>query len=108
MEESTRLLFEQLGIALLLGALVGLQRQRSDDSIAGLRTFPLITLLGVIAASVDRNQNASGWVIAAGFLSVVAIIAVTNIYQLRRDSADFGVTTEAASFTFPLNAWSSQ
>jgi hypothetical protein len=35
--------FQTLGIALGLGLLVGLQRERSDSRWAGIRTFPLIT-----------------------------------------------------------------
>ena len=96
MDESTRVIFEQLGIAVLLGVLVGLQRQRTDSSIAGLRTFPLITVLGTLAAMVDEARGASGWVIAAGFLCVVAVVIVSSIYHMRRKPSDTGTTTEAA------------
>lgn len=96
MSESVRLLFEQLGISLLLGILVGLQRERSNSAIAGLRTFPLITMLGTLVAAIDGSRDAAGWVIAAGFLGVVAVVVVTNVYRLRRDPMDFGTTTEAA------------
>jgi uncharacterized membrane protein (DUF4010 family) len=96
MSDSVRLLFEQLGISLLLGILVGLQRERSDSAIAGLRTFPLITMLGTLVAATERSLNAGGWLIAAGFLGVVAVVVVTNLYRLRQDPKAFGTTTEAA------------
>jgi uncharacterized membrane protein (DUF4010 family) len=96
METATQILFQQLGIALLLGALLGLQRQRSGSAIAGLRTFPLISMLGVLTASVDQSQGANGWIIAAGFLGVVAVVVVTNSLHVRSEHADFGTTTEAA------------
>jgi len=38
--------FRALAIALVLGLLVGIQRQRSQSLVAGVRTFSLVTLLG--------------------------------------------------------------
>ncbi|NLX56308.1 MAG: MgtC/SapB family protein [Planctomycetaceae bacterium] len=96
MPEPERLLFEQLGIALSLGALVGLQRERAESVIAGLRTFPLITLFGTVAAALDVSHDAHGWIIAAGFLALVALVAAANLYQLRQPKFDFGMTTEIA------------
>lgn len=96
MPEPDRLLFEQLGIALSLGALVGLQRERAESVIAGLRTFPLITLFGTVAAAMDVSRDAHGWIIAAGFLALVALVAVANLYRLRQPDLDFGMTTEIA------------
>jgi len=43
-------MFQQLGIAVLLGLLVGLQREHAASGIAGMRTFPLITVLGSLSA----------------------------------------------------------
>ena len=61
MEASTQLLFEQLGIALLLGILMGLQRQRTESPIAGLRTFPLIAFLGVLALAAEEMGFGFGY-----------------------------------------------
>jgi len=96
MSDAVRLLFEQLAISLSLGLLVGLQRERSESVIAGLRTFPLITLLGTMAAALDVARDAQGWIIAAGFISMVAVVSVTNLHRLRVTSADYGMTTEVA------------
>jgi uncharacterized membrane protein YhiD involved in acid resistance len=41
-------LFQQLGIALGLGLLVGLQRESTASKLGGVRTFPLITLFGAL------------------------------------------------------------
>ena len=41
-----------IGLALALGLLIGLQREWVVDRVAGIRTFPLITVLGVITAEV--------------------------------------------------------
>jgi len=46
----TPMIFGQLGIALLLGLLVGLQREYAASGMAGMRTFPLITVLGTVSA----------------------------------------------------------
>ena len=96
MSEETRQLLEQFGIALALGLLVGLQRQHSQVAIAGVRTFPLITLYGALAALLDQTHGAGGWILAAGCLSVLAPVTITLMIQLQRGDAAFGMTTEAA------------
>ena len=60
-------IFYLLGVALGLGLLVGLQRERSSAArLAGFRTFPVITILGTVCAMLA--QQFGGWVLAAGFL----------------------------------------
>ncbi len=58
---------EKLGLSLLLGLLVGLQRERTDSWLAGMRTFPLITILGTVCAILAGQFG--GWIVAAGFLA---------------------------------------
>ena len=61
-------MFQQLGIAVLLGLLVGLQREHAASGMAGMRTFPLITVLGSVSAlladhfqdRLDRGRRAVG------------------------------------------------
>ncbi|MCD4727678.1 MAG: MgtC/SapB family protein, partial [Pirellulales bacterium] len=67
--------FQQLAVAALLGLLVGLQREHAASGIAGMRTFPLITLLGTLSAMLAEHFG-NGWIIAAGLLSVTGITAV--------------------------------
>jgi uncharacterized membrane protein (DUF4010 family) len=95
MNDSTQLIFEQFGISLLLGLLVGLQRQRTERPTAGLRTFPLITVLGTVAAALDAGL-AGGWVLPAGLLGLVAVVGVNNLRMTHHADADYGLTTEAA------------
>ena len=64
--------FQQLGIALGLGLLVGLQRERTESRLAGIRTFPLITILGTICALL--SQRLGGWIVAAGLIALAAMI----------------------------------
>ena len=65
-------LFQQLGIALGLGLLVGLQRESVASRLAGLRTFPLVTMFGSVCALLATTFG--GWVIAAGFISLAGLI----------------------------------
>jgi uncharacterized membrane protein (DUF4010 family) len=86
--------FTQLAIALGLGLLVGLQREHASSRLAGIRTFPLITLFGVLSGML--SQSFGGWVIAAALLSLGGLIVLGNIIELKDGSIDPGLTTEAA------------
>lgn len=86
--------FQQLGLALLLGLLVGMQRERADSQLGGFRTFPLVTLLGTLCALLA--QSLGGWVVAAGMLGVVAATVIGNLHKLRAGETDPGITTEIA------------
>ena len=96
MDEATQVLFERLGISLLLGLLVGLQRQHVAAPTAGLRTFPLITVFGTLSAIIDRQFGSSGWILAASLLGVTAVILVTHASRLRSEEPHLGMTTVAA------------
>ena len=87
-------LFFQLGISLVLGMLVGLQREWTEQRMAGLRTFPLITVLGTVSAILATEFG--GWIVGAGLLAVVAVLVVTKWIQLTRDDTDHGTTTDMA------------
>src|SRR5499426_1334578 len=88
------ILFKQLVIALGLGLLVGLQREYADSQLAGIRTFPLVTILGVVCAMLA--QSFGGWVIAAGLIAVAGLIVVGNLEKFHAGPADPGLTTEIA------------
>lgn len=85
--------FVSLGIALGLGLLVGLQRERARSALAGVRTFPLITLLGVVCGML--SDSAGAWVIAAGLLALAITTAVGNWLRPRPEEPP-GITTEVA------------
>jgi uncharacterized membrane protein (DUF4010 family) len=88
-------LLQQLGISLLLGLLVGLQRQRTAPGMPGVRTFPLITVFGTLAGSLSLTLG--GWMVAAGMLAVVVVVSYANFLRLKHADADPGTTTEMAS-----------
>ncbi len=87
-------LFQNLGIALGLGLLVGLQRESVASKLAGLRTFPLVTLLGVICALLAQNYG--GWILAAGLISLAGLIFSGKLAESEEGSPDPGLTTEVA------------
>lgn len=88
--------FQGLGVALGLGLLVGLQRQWSGSQIAGVRTFPIVTLAGAVAALVGRELGAGTWLLAAGLIAVGAMAVTSNLILARGEHRDAGMTTEAA------------
>lgn len=108
--------FRALGIALVLGLLVGVQRQRSQSLVAGVRTFSLVTLLGTCCAILasaagvggsagDGQAEAVGaviglgsgaWIIAAGAIGIVGLAVLGNIIAHQQQRADPGMSTEVA------------
>jgi hypothetical protein len=84
--------FLQLAVALGLGLLVGLQRERVDSAIAGIRTFALITVLGTVMAQL--GQAFGGWVVAVGLAASAVLVVSGNLARLPKGEADPGQTTE--------------
>jgi uncharacterized membrane protein (DUF4010 family) len=85
----------RLALSLLLGLLLGVERERrkrerGHDTIAGLRTFGLVGLLGGLASYLEVPFAIVAGVIAVGALAVVG-------YARGADrSHDKGLTTEIA------------
>src|SRR5690606_13345322 len=82
---------QRLGIALSLGLIVGLQRERTGAPIAGFRTFPLITLFGALAGLLSLEYG--GWILAAAVVALAAVIVIGNV---NNGAPDGGLTTEVA------------
>jgi uncharacterized membrane protein (DUF4010 family) len=97
---------QRLLVALLIGLLIGLDRERAEDRkkhklFAGVRTFPLIALLG--AGLCLLGETTGHWPLAVGFLTVAAVTLVS--YQRTSREGDVGATTEmAALVTYALGA----
>lgn len=92
--DPTPVLFGELGISLLLGLLVGLQRQRTAIDMPGLRTFPLITVFGTVCGLLAVEFG--GWIVAAGLAGMVAILVFPNLVRLKNKHPDPGITTDVA------------
>jgi len=93
--------FVSLGVALGLGLLVGFQRERTEESLAGFRTFPLITLTGALAAHVGSRAG-TPWILAAALLGLVALVVMGNLARWRRGEVAVGITTEVAALVMFL------
>lgn len=107
-------IFERLGLAIAIGAVVGVERhwrdrdEPSGKRTAGLRTFALIGMLGgtagLIAQALRSSGSAAGVVIVGFFVAFAAVFA---LFQFRESMADksYSVTSVvAAMVTFALGA----
>lgn len=99
-------LFQRLGVALVIGLLIGIERgwrQRDmaeGTRVVGIRSFALISLLGGVVGAVAAV--AGDMVVALGFLGF-AVLATTAHWLRCRDRVDLGITTEIAELlTFAL------
>jgi len=106
MNDSVPLVLERLLVALMIGILIGLDRERAEvrkarQIFAGVRTFPLVALAGAIPVLlVDRV----GPLLLAVSLMAIAAIAVVS-YVRSSATGDIGATTEVAAIaTFLLGA----
>jgi uncharacterized membrane protein (DUF4010 family) len=97
---------ERLLVALLVGLLIGLDRERAEARkhralFAGVRTFPLIALAGAIPLVLGGVVGA-----ALAVVSALAVAGVAVVSYLRASAAgEAGATTEiAAVTTFLLGA----
>ncbi|HLT34598.1 MAG TPA: MgtC/SapB family protein [Aquaticitalea sp.] len=95
-----------LGIAFGLGLLVGLQRQKTDNEMAGVRTFTLISILGVIAGFLSREYD-NPFILPILGLCIAAMLIMANYIKIKKlDEADVGQTTEvAALLMFAIGAY---
>lgn len=94
----------KIGTAVILGLIVGLEREQksqatqNSQAFAGVRTFTLLALMGVIAVTLGNRLAIMLPVITIAVLSVI-LIAYT--LKARRSDEKLGITTElAASITF--------
>ena len=101
----TRLLFN-LAAAVLIGALVGVEREKSKASsgnlgIGGLRTFILFSLTGALAAWLAQAFG-SALVLVAGVLAVTALAIAGYVVQAHSRPDAIGLTTETAAVSVCL------
>jgi uncharacterized membrane protein (DUF4010 family) len=93
------------GMALLMGLLIGLERehsQREEESLfAGVRTFPLITLAGFLSGLLARAGSV--WVLPVALTGVCALAVAAYVVTAR--GTHKGATTEfVAILAFILGA----
>jgi uncharacterized membrane protein (DUF4010 family) len=101
------LLARDFAFALLIGALIGLEREKrkaleQDHSIGGIRTFILFAQAGAMAGWLAVRLDAP-WVFGAASVGVVALVVAGYVVQVRAGTASLGLTTEVAALvTFLL------
>ena len=86
--------FMDVLIALGLGLLVGLQKERAASPLAGLRTFALVSVMGAVSALIAAETGPL--VIVGGLLAVAGFMVVGNLILMRIGENDPGQTTEVA------------
>jgi len=95
-------------IALLVGALIGLEREkrkneRGVNEVGGIRTFVLFSQIGALSGWLSR-QLASPWPLAAAVLGVTVMISASYavLHRGADGDEDTGLTTEAAAVVTTL------
>src|SRR3954470_965685 len=89
---------KRLLVALLVGLLIGIDRERAElrkqrKLFAGVRTFPLIALLAAVFTLL--RAEIGPWPVVAGMLAVSAIALVS--YRQNAQQGEQGATTEIAA-----------
>ncbi len=91
----TDIVLLRLVVAAALGGLIGIERERAEGTgspqFAGVRTFPLFSVLGAVLALASGQI---GPAVIAGFVAVAALVVVS---YLRSSRSDIGTTTETAA-----------
>jgi uncharacterized membrane protein (DUF4010 family) len=82
-------------VALAIGLLMGLERERNPAAKAGLRTFALTALLGVLAAHL-ATEFGELWLIAVGLFLVGSMMIAAYLRLPQPPGGDPGTTTVAA------------
>ncbi len=91
-------------IALAIGALIGIERERKQvnkSEFAGIRTFILIALFGILSAYI--NEFYPNFLVIS-FLGLIVLVGISYMVSTR-ETGDIGITTEVvALLTFILGA----
>lgn len=87
--------------ALLIGALLGIERERhkrehDDVAIGGLRTFILFALIGALGGWLTLVLD-SPWILAAALVASTAPVLAGYVMTARLQPGEIGLTTELAA-----------
>ncbi|MEW6778047.1 MAG: DUF4010 domain-containing protein [Bdellovibrionota bacterium] len=86
----------ELAVAAALGFLVGLERERAKaipgkTRVAGVRTLPLISLWGVLAARFAETYTP--WILVLSLAGLLAFVGIAYAWELRQKGTSPGLTT---------------
>jgi uncharacterized membrane protein (DUF4010 family) len=87
--------------ALLIGALLGIERERhkrehDETTIGGLRTFILFALIGALGGWLTLALD-SPWILAAALIAALAPVLAGYVISARTQPDALGLTTELAA-----------
>lgn len=87
--------------AVLIGALLGIERERhkrehDEQTIGGLRTFILFTLIGALGGWLTLVLDAP-WILAAALIAALAPVLAGYVLSARSQPDALGLTTELAA-----------
>ncbi|MBI2992804.1 MAG: MgtC/SapB family protein [Gammaproteobacteria bacterium] len=93
-------------IALLIGALVGIEREKTktaagEITFGGLRTFILFAQAGAVGAWLSLHYN-TPWIFVASLVAVSAAVITGYVLESRINPDSVGLTTEIAAITVCL------
>lgn len=93
-------------LAMLIGALVGVEREKSkkaveDPSFGGLRTFILFAEAGAVSAWLSQHLF-TPWIFIATIIAVSAAVITGYVLESRIKPDAVGLTTEVAAITVTL------
>ena len=98
-------LLVRLVVALGLGLLAGLQRETSQSNIAGIRTFALIALFGLVSGTLSRQAGIPA-LLVGGLAALAFLLFIANYLKSLTGEPDAGQTTEVAVLLmYLLTAW---
>lgn len=101
------IIYERLGLALLIGTLLGVERGRRlrdgeraahaelSQNVAGVRTFALIGLMGGVWGLL--SQTLGEVFLGLGFVALAGLVLLSHVLEARKDG-NIGITTELAQF----------
>ncbi len=97
-------------VSLAIGLMLGLEREydkiRDEAGFAGIRTFPIVTLLGYTLGVL--SETFSSWLLIVGLGSFILFMALGQVVKTQRE-IPLGVTTNLALIvTFVLGIMVSQ
>ena len=94
-------IFLRFGAALLIGVLIGMQREYAHGSsqgrglFAGVRTFALMSLVGATAAFLSDTLD-SIWVFIS-IIGLVSLMVIVAYYVTATEREEIGLTSEVAA-----------
>lgn len=96
-------LAHQFAIALLIGALIGTEREKNKaltehPSFAGIRTFILLAEAGAVSAWLTI-QLAQPLIFLVALACVAVLVGLAYMLEMRADPRSVGLTTELAALT---------